>query len=137
MQDSPALCMMKEVAALARLAEREVRSAGCWTILALPFLHSYTGHGTYSLRRKKVHTKYNTIQSCVLLVYSTSQLKKHPILRHYSLAPRLSLQGAGEPGSPDLSRKSLGTRLKALSVMVTCRHPVLQSMINTSQLAPQ
>ena len=94
-QDSPALFMMKEVAALARLAEREVRSAGCWTILALPFLHSYTGHGTYSLRRKKVHTKYNTIQRCVLLVYSTSQLKKHPTLRHYSLVPKLSPLGRG------------------------------------------
>ena len=74
MWDSPALCRMKEVAALARFAERVVRSAGCWTILALPFLHSYTGHGTYSLRRKK-------LQLCTFTVYDTFTVKKYATLR--------------------------------------------------------
>ena len=52
-QHSQALCLMKDTAALARFAERVVRSAGCWTILALLYLHSYTGHGTNSKYKKQ------------------------------------------------------------------------------------
>ena len=42
------LLLINDVAALRRLSERVVRSAGCWSTLLLPSLHSMRGQGAYS-----------------------------------------------------------------------------------------